>query len=62
MNYTIQQQFIPLNDQIWVSKLTEEDQIFVFETLLEAENKASELESLDPTGRKYRAVESTNIG
>lgn len=58
MAYTIQQQFIPLNDQIWVIKLNEGDEDFLFDTLAEAEAKATELEGLDETGRKYRAVES----
>jgi hypothetical protein len=58
MAYTIQQQFIPLNDQIWVIKLNEGDEDFLFDTLAEAEAKATELEGLDATGRKYRAVES----
>lgn len=58
MAYTIQQQFIPLNDQIWVIKLNKGDEDFLFDTLAEAEAKATELEGLDVTGRKYRAVES----
>jgi hypothetical protein len=58
MKYTIQQQFIPLNDQIWVTKLNEGDEDFLFDTLAEAEAKATELQGLDGTGRKYRSVES----
>lgn len=61
MAYTIQQQFIPLNNQIWVFKLNQEDIDFLFDTLEEAEAKAIELEGLDETGRKYRAIESNIV-
>jgi hypothetical protein len=60
MKYTIQQQFIPLNDQIWVTKLNEGDEDFLFDTLAEAEAKATELQESDPTGRKYKAIPSNN--
>ena len=60
MTYTIQQQFIPLNDQIWVTKLNQEDEDFLFDTLEEAETKATELQESDPTGRKYKAIASNN--
>lgn len=60
MKYTIQQQFIPLNDQIWVVKLNQEDDDFLFDTIEEAEAKVIELEGLDASGRKYRVVESNN--
>jgi hypothetical protein len=58
MNYTIQQQFLPLNDQIWVVKLNQEDEDYLFDTLEEAEAKATELQESDPTGRKYKAIPS----
>ena len=61
MKYTIQQQFIPLNDQIWVTKLNQEDDDFLFDTIEEAEAKVNELEGSDATGRKYRVIE-LNIG
>jgi hypothetical protein len=61
MKYTIQQQFIPLNDQIWVAKLNQEDDDFLFDTIEEAEAKATELQGSDATGRKYRVIE-LNIG
>jgi hypothetical protein len=57
MKYTIQQQFIPLNDQIWVAKLNQEDDDFLFDTIEEAEAKVIELEGSDTTGRKYRVIE-----
>ena len=58
MKYTIQQHFIPLNDQIWVTKLNEGDEGYLFDTLEEAETKASELQESDSTGRKYKAIPS----
>ena len=60
MKYTIQQQFLPLNDQIWVTKLNEGDEGYLFDTLEEAETKASELQESDSTGRKYKAIPSNN--
>jgi hypothetical protein len=58
MKYTIQQQFLPLNDQIWVVKLNQEDEDYLFDTLEEAEAKATELQESDSTGRKYKAIPS----
>ena len=55
--YTIQKQFIPGNDSIWVQQLTPEDEIFTFETEAEAQAKADELQSLDNTGRSYRVYQ-----
>jgi hypothetical protein len=52
--YTIQKQFIPGNDSIWVQQLTPEDEIFTFETEAEAQAKADELTSADTEGRSYR--------
>jgi hypothetical protein len=52
--YTIQKQFIPGNDSIWVQQLTSEDTIFTFETEAEAQAKADELISADTEGRLYR--------
>jgi hypothetical protein len=54
--YTIQKQFIPGNDSIWVQQLTPEDEIFTFETEAEAQAKADELISADTEGRSYRVV------
>jgi hypothetical protein len=54
--YTIQKQFIPGNDSIWVQQLTPEDEIFTFETEEEAQAKADELTSTDTEGRFYRVV------
>lgn len=50
-------EFIPGNDQIWVARLNPDDPVYEYPTLIEAEAKAFELESADPTDRKYRVVE-----
>jgi len=50
-------EYIPGNDQIWVARLSPDDPIYQYPTLMEAEAKAFELESADPTPRKYRIVE-----
>jgi hypothetical protein len=54
--YTIQKQFIPGLDSIWVQQLTPEDEIFTFETEAEALSKADELTSSDTEGRTYRVA------
>ena len=55
--YQVQMEFIPGNDMIWVARLTPEDPIYEYATLVKAEAKAFELQEADPTGRKYRAVQ-----
>jgi hypothetical protein len=57
MKYLVQMEFIPGNDQIWVSQLTSEDPIYEYNYYDEALAKANELEFLDETGRKYRVTE-----
>ncbi len=52
--YTIQKQFIPGNDSIWVQQLTPEETIYSFETEAEAQAKADELNSIDTEGRSHR--------
>jgi hypothetical protein len=42
-------------DIAWVAKLNSEDPLYEYEIEQDALDKASELESLDITGRKYRA-------
>jgi hypothetical protein len=54
--YSIQKQFIPGNDSIWVQQLTPEDEIFTFETEAEAQAKIAELDSTDADGRKHRFI------
>ena len=50
-------EFIPGNDQIWVSQLESTDPIYEYDNEQEALDKAAELEANDPTGRKYCVVE-----
>lgn len=59
MKYQILMQFIPGNDQIWVSKLGPNDPEYVYDTLEEAEAKKLELEAADPT-RGFKIVETAN--
>jgi hypothetical protein len=47
-------QFIPLNDSIWVARLTPEDPIYQYDNEAEAQAKAEELQAADETGRQYR--------
>lgn len=56
MIYQIQMQFIPGNDQIWVSRLNPDDPIYEYDNFAEAQIKATELQDNDPTGRQYRVV------
>jgi hypothetical protein len=57
MKYLIQMEFIPDNDQIWVSQLEPTDPIYEYDNEQEALDKATELQENDPTGRKYRVIE-----
>jgi hypothetical protein len=57
MIYQVQMQFIPGNDQIWVSRLNPDDPTYEYSTFAEAEAKAIELQNNDSTGRQYRVVE-----
>lgn len=54
MVYRIFMQFIPGLDDIWVAQLESDDPIYDFDNLEEAEIKAAELQSADPTGRQYK--------
>lgn len=54
--YQIQQQYIPGNSQIWVVKLAEGDEDFIFDTEDEANAKLAELTSSSTDGREYRVV------
>lgn len=56
MNYIVLMEYLPGLSQIWVARLTPEDPIYTFETLEECEAKAAELQSLDSTGRAYKAA------
>ena len=57
MIYQVQMEYIPGNDQIWVARLNPNDPIYEYSNFEEAEAKAFELESADPTSRKYRITE-----
>ena len=57
MKYLIQMEFIPGNDQIWVSQLESTDPIYEYDNEQEALDKATELQDNDPSGRKYRVIE-----
>lgn len=50
-------QFIPGNDQIWVSRLSSDDPEYIYDTEQEAIDKAAELQAADPTGRIYKSTE-----
>lgn len=54
--YKIEMEYLPGNPQIWVLKLNFEDPIYEYDNESEAQAKAKQLESSDPTGRKYRVV------
>jgi len=54
MIYEVQMQFLPGNDQIWVSRLNPEDPIYQYDNAEEAQAKADELQAADETGRQYR--------
>lgn len=56
MIYQVQMQFIPGSDTIWVAHLTPTDPIYEYDNEPEAQAKADELQSQDPTGRKYRVA------
>jgi hypothetical protein len=54
--YVVLKQFIPGNDQIWVTKLDANDPEYIYDNLEETILKAEELEAADTSGRKYKAA------
>ena len=54
--YQVQMQFIPGSDMIWVAHLNPNDPIYEYSNEIEAQDKATELQNADTTGRKYRVV------
>jgi hypothetical protein len=54
MKYTVLMQFIPGNDQIWVSKLAPNDPEYIYDNEQDAINKAAKLQAADSTGRLYK--------
>ena len=56
MIFQVQMQFIPGNNTIWVARLNPDDPIYQYDNETEAQDKATELQSQDLTGRQYRAT------
>lgn len=56
--YLILKQFMINSDVAWVAKLDDNDTIFQYNSLSEAEQKLDELNTNDNSGRKYRIVET----
>lgn len=54
--YQVQMQFIPGSNTIWVARLNPNDPIYEYDNEIEAQDKATELQNVDTTGRKYRVV------
>ena len=54
--FIILKQFIPGNDQIWVTKLNENDPEYIYSNEQEAIDKASELQANDPDKRQYKVA------
>jgi hypothetical protein len=55
--YQIQVQYLPGNNQIWVTRLHPDDPIYEYDNEPEAQTKTQELQSQDTTGRQYRVVQ-----
>ena len=55
--WQVQMEFIPGNPMIWVAQLEPTDPIYEYDNEPEAQAKANELQSQDPTGRQYRVVQ-----
>jgi hypothetical protein len=53
--FKVTMQFIPGNDQIWVSKLDPNDPEYVYPTEQEAIDKAMQLQAADSSGRIYKS-------
>jgi hypothetical protein len=57
--FQVQMQFIPGNDSIFVARLNPDDPLYDYDNEAEAQAKADELQSGDPTGRAYRVSQIT---
>ena len=55
--YQIQMQYIIGNNQIWASQLMPEDPIHQYDNIDEANSIMQDLQTNDPSGRRYRIVE-----
>lgn len=59
MLYEIQAEYLPGNDQLWVSFKTQDNtSVYVYETLEQAETVLSQLQQQDVDTRKYRIVQN----
>ena len=54
--FQVQMQFIPGSNTIWVARLNPNDPIYEYSSETEAQDKVTELQNADTTGRKYRVV------
>lgn len=54
--YVVLKQFIPGNDQIWVTKLDPNDPEYIYPTEDEAVNQAMVLQNADTSGRQYKVA------
>lgn len=54
--FQVQMQFIPGSNTIWVARLNPNDPVYEYDNEVEAQDKATELQNADTTGRKYRVV------
>jgi hypothetical protein len=59
--YKVIMQFIPGNNQIWVSRLLPDDPEYIYDIEQEAIDKAAELQAADPTGRQYKSTEMSLV-
>jgi len=55
--WQVQMEFIPGNTMIWVARLNPDDPIYEYDNEPEAQAKADELQTNDPSGRLYRIVQ-----
>ena len=55
--FEVQMEYIPGVNTIWVSRLSENDPIYEYDNLSDAQAKATELQDADETGRQYKVVE-----
>ena len=55
--YQVKMQYVPGNSIIWVAQINSADPIYNYDTKVEAEAKANELQTADNTGRQYQVVE-----
>jgi hypothetical protein len=59
MLYEIQAEYLPQNDQLWVSFRTQDNTlVYQYETLERAEAVLNQLQQQDVDGRRYRIVQN----